>query len=210
MSKKLTEMKVAEFIEVLASNAPAPGGGSASALMGAMGMGLGAMTTELTIGKKKYASVEEEMKTARDSALKIASAMTAGIDEDTEAFNHVMAALTLPKSTDEEKACRRAAIEKATEGAALEPLHLMERCRVGALVLETLTGKINTNCLSDLGVAALSLKAALHGAWLNVLINLGSLSDADFVDAAKKRGCEIIAEVDPILDEIYAKIMTRL
>ena len=110
---KLTEMKVNEFISVLASDAPAPGGGSASALAGAMGVGLSKMVAALTLGKPKYAEYEEKVQQIFDRADKLTKELVNGIDRDTEAFDGVSAVFAMPKSTDEEKAARKEAMQKA-------------------------------------------------------------------------------------------------
>ena len=111
---KLTDMQVKEFINVLASDAPAPGGGSASALAGAMGVGLAKMVASLTLGKAKYAEHQETVQQIHDRANELVSQLTAGIDRDTEAFDGVSAVFAMPKNTDEEKAARKEAMAAAS------------------------------------------------------------------------------------------------
>ena len=118
---KLTEMKVNEFISVLASDAPAPGGGSASALAGAMGVGLSKMVAALTLGKPKYAEYEERVQQIFDRADKLTKQLVDGIDRDTEAFDGVSAVFAMPKSTDEEKAAAKKAAPKAEAAPKAAP-----------------------------------------------------------------------------------------
>ncbi len=210
MEEKLTALKIREFIDLTASDAPAPGGGSAAALCGAVGTGLGLMTASLTVGKKKYASVEEELRCVLTEGKPLLDELTNGIDRDTEAFNVVMAALSLPKLSDEEKALRRSAIEDATKEATLVPLGLMERCEEATALLERLQGKINPNCASDLGSGAVLVKAALQCAWLNVRINVGGLRDEAFAADCTRRGQALLDALLPRLDALYAAVLGEL
>lgn len=207
---KLTEMQVNEFINVLASDAPAPGGGSASALAGAMGVGLSKMVAALTLGKSKYADYQQTAQQIFDSADALTKQLTAGIDRDTEAFDGVSAVFAMPKSTDEEKAARKEAMQKALKEATLVPYSIMELCLESLKVVELGIGRTNTSAASDLGVAALNLKSAVQGAWLNVLINLGSIKDEDFVKEYRTKGEEILHQALPLADKIYSDILTSL
>ena len=201
---KLTDMQVKEFINVLASDAPAPGGGSASALAGAMGVGLAKMVASLTLGKAKYAEqlhIPYVLHTGQ---------LTAGIDRDTEAFDGVSAVFAMPKNTDEEKAARKEAMQKALKEATLVPYSIMELCLESLKVTEMGLGCTNTNAASDLGVASLNLKSAVQGAWLNVLINLGGIRDEAFVNEYKAKGEAILAEALPLADKIYNEILASL
>ena len=123
---KLVELTVKDFVDVLGSDAPAPGGGSAAALAAAMGISLTKMVCELTIGKKKYAEFEEDMKLVFDESKALQKHLLDAIDEDTEAFNAVSAVFDMPKETDNEKAARRAAMQTALQGAAESPFHMMK------------------------------------------------------------------------------------
>ena len=205
---KLTEMKVNEFISVLASDAPAPGGGSASALAGAMGVGLSKMVAALTLGKPKYAEYEEKVQQIFDRADKLTKELVNGIDRDTEAFDGVSAVFAMPKSTDEEKAARKEAMQKALKEATLVPHSIMELCLESLTVVEMGLGCTNT--ASDLGVASLNLKSAVQGAWLNVLINLGGIRDEAFVNEYRTKGEEILQKALPLADKIYNEILQSL
>lgn len=207
---KLVEMQINDFIAVLGSDAPAPGGGSASALAAAQGIALTKMVTELTIGKKKYAEFEDEIELLQKKAKSLQEGLLRAIDEDTEAFNQVSAVFGLPKTTEEEKKARREAMQSALKGAAVTPFSMMEKIVDALKVTQAAVGKSNTNAASDLGVAALNLKAALQGAWLNVLINLASIKDEMFVRQYRKAGESLVEEGSKIADATYQQILESL
>ncbi|MBO0448816.1 cyclodeaminase/cyclohydrolase family protein [Enterococcus sp. MJM12] len=204
---KLVDMQLKEFVNVLGSDAPAPGGGSASALAAAQGISLTKMVAELTIGKKKYADFETEMKNLQQKAADLQAELLVAIDEDTAAFNQVSAVFEMPKSSEEEKKERRRALQKALQGAAVTPFNLMEKIVTALELTQGAIGKSNSNAASDLGVAALNLKAALQGAWLNVLINLSSIEDDAFVLKYRKNGEKLVKQGNKIADDIYQKII---
>lgn len=206
---KLVDMTVKDYLDLLKSDAPAPGGGSVSALSAAQGVGLVAMVADLTIGREKYAEYEEVCKAAKGEALKLYSAFVEGIDKDTEAFNKVSAAYKLPKNTDEEKAARSAAIREANVGATEVPFETVKLCLEGLKVTETMVGKSNPNAASDLGVAALNLMAGIRGAWLNVKINLPGIKD----EALKEKfetGAQMVDEAYVLANRIYEEVLASL
>ena len=194
----LSEMKINDYIDLLASDAPAPGGGSASALCGAQGAGLCAMVAALTLGKKKYEEHQELCRDVYEQARTLSERMCALIDEDTEAFNRVSAAFKLPKDTDEDKAARKTAIAEATLGATMVPLDTLHRAHDGLELAKMLIGKSNTNCASDIG-----------GAWLNILINLGGIADAEKAQEIRAKGEGILAECESMGGDIYAAILKQ-
>lgn len=170
------------LLEELASHSPAPGGGSVAALAGALGAALTSMVCRLTVGKKKYAEVEEEMKSVLAMSEKLRTAFTRLIDADTDAFNKVMEAYSLPKESDDQKALRNAAIQEATKEAALVPLECMKH-GIDALALSrAVAQRGNLNSVSDAGVSALMIGAAIEAAALNVKINLTGVTDMEFVE----------------------------
>ncbi len=177
----LTRKMISAFLDDLASPSPAPGGGSVAALAGALGSALTTMVCNLTIGKKKYAPVEEDMKKVRAEAEKLRARFTELVDEDTVAFNKVMEAYTLPKDSEAQKTIRSAAISAATKEATLVPLEVMKHCIDAMALAQQVASSGNTNSASDAGVSALMLHAACEGAALNVKINLNGLSDGEFV-----------------------------
>ena len=177
----LTKKTVSSFLDELASPSPAPGGGSVAALAGALVAALTTMVCNLTIGKKKYIAVDEDMKKVRAEAEKLRMRFTELVDADTQAFNKVMEAYTLPKDSEAQKTLRSAAIAAATKEATLIPLEVMKHCIDAMALAQQVASSGNTNSVSDAGVSALMLYAACEGAALNVRINLNGLSDGDFV-----------------------------
>lgn len=204
--ERLTDLTVTSFADVLASDAPAPGGGSVAALIGACGAALAVMTANLTVGKKKYADHWANAESARTVGEPLIAQFLKAIDEDTLAFNKLYDAMHLPKDTDEQKAARRAAIEETTKEAANMPFHTLTLCEKTVTVLEKLAGRINPNCASDFGVGAASIVTAARGAWLNVCINLQGLSDEAFVKDLYARAKAIYDDVAARADALYRKI----
>jgi glutamate formiminotransferase/formiminotetrahydrofolate cyclodeaminase len=177
----LTRKTLDDFLVTVASSSPTPGGGSVAALSGALGAALTSMVSNLTIGKKKYASVEPDMKKVLKEAEALRAKFTSLVEKDTQAFNKVMEAFGLPKETEDQKALRSAAINGATLEATLVPLEVMKHGIDALALAREVASKGNRNSISDAGVSALMLHAACEGAALNVKINLSSLNDADFV-----------------------------
>ena len=207
---KLADLKVTEFVDLLASDAPAPGGGSAAALEGAIGAALTAMVCGLTKGKKKFAEFNDLAVEAEVKALALKDRFVDVMDRDTEAFNVVSAAFGMPKETDEEKAARSAAIQKGLEGCTATPFEMMEIAVETLELTDSILGKSNDSAASDLGVSALSLRAAIQGAWLNVLINIGSLKNQERAEDYRVKGEALLAKALPLADKIYAEVVTML
>ena len=214
--KKLAELQTAEFVDLLASDAPAPGGGSAAALEGALGAALTAMVCGLTTvgkSKEKYAEYQEFVIESQKKATDLKVRFVDVMDRDTEAFNVVSAAFGMPKATDEEKAARSAAIQKGLEGCTATPFEMMELAYQATETLEltaSLLGKTNDSAASDLGVSALSLRAAIQGAWLNVLINIGSLKNKELAEDYRKKGEAMLAKALPLADQIYQNVLEQM
>jgi len=206
----LTEKTISKFLDELASNSPAPGGGSVAALSGSLGAALTSMVCNLTIGKKKYLDVGLEMKNILAKAEELRKTFTLLIDQDTEAFNKVMEAYGFPKETDDQKALRGAAIQAATKEAALVPLRVMKHVIDGLALVKVVAEKGNANSISDAGVSALMLHAAAESAALNVQINLNTITDQEFVGwhgdevISLKRTCKV--QVEEILQIVKEKI----
>ena len=196
----LTEKTVTKFIDELASNSPAPGGGSVAALAGSLGAALTSMVCNLTIGKKKYIDVEHEMKSIVLKSEELRRTFATLIDQDTNAFNKVMEAFGLPKESENQKALRTAAIQAATKEAALVPLRVMKHVVDGLALAKIVAEKGNANSISDAGVSALMLHTAAEGAALNVQININSITDQEFVGwrtdevVSLQRTCRMMAE----------------
>ena len=207
---KLAELKTAEFVDLLASDAPAPGGGSAAALEGALGAALTAMVCGLTVGKKKYAEFQELTEEAQKKATDLKARFVDVMDRDTEAFNVVSAAFGMPKETDEEKAARSAAIQKGLEGCTKTPFEMMELAVETLELTASILGKSNDSAASDLGVSALSLRSAIQGAWLNVLINIGSLKNKELAEDYRAKGETLLAKALPLADQIYDTVVKAM
>lgn len=208
---KLNELRVSDFLDTLASEAPAPGGGSAAGLHGAIGAALTSMVACLTQGRKKFEACAPFAAETEQRARALCAALAELMDRDTEAFQAVSAAFSLSKDTEEQKAARSAAIQTALKGCTETPLETMTLCAEGVrLTGELMAQGYNDSAASDLGVAFLSFRAGLQSAWLNVLINVGSLRDRDYADAARARGEALLAQALPAADEGYRKILAML
>ena len=205
---KLAEMNVTQFADVLASDAPAPGGGSAAALAGALGAALTAMVCELTVHKKQFAEVREDVLAVQAKASQLQKAFLDVMDRDTDAFLVVSNAFAMPKATDEEKAARSVAIQKGLEGCTATPFEMMQLAAQTIELTESLLGRFNTASASDLGVGALSLRTAVQGAWLNVLINIGSLKNKELAEDYRAKGQALVDEVVAAADRVYDIVLT--
>lgn len=203
-------MKITEFLDVLKSDAPAPGGGSASALSGAQGCALLMMVADLTLGKEKYRDFEEICLQAKKKGQSLYEELRASVDRDTEAFNLISAAFKLPKDTDEEKAVRRAAIADGTLTATEVPFNTMKLGFEALKLVESLIGKSNPNCSSDLGVGALHLKACIEGSWLNVKINLPGVKNEEKTAYFEKEGRSMYEASEKIAAECFDKVLKAL
>lgn len=203
-------MKITEFLDVLKSDAPAPGGGSASALSGAQGCALLMMVADLTLGKEKYRDFEEICLQAKKKGQSLYEELRASVDRDTEAFNLISAAFKLPKNTDEEKAVRKAAIADGTLTATEVPFNTMKLGFEALKLVESLVGKSNPNCSSDLGVGALHLKACIEGSWLNVKINLPGVKNEEKAAYFEKEGRSMYAASEKIAAECFDKVLKAL
>ena len=178
---EMQDMNVRELIELTASNAPAPGGGAIAALSGAFGAALAAMVGSLTLGKKGYEDAQEEMAEMTDKGKNLAKKLLAAMDDDANSFNGYMAALGMPKGTEEEKTIRRAAMQDALKSASLVPLNTAKPAAEVFPLAEAAVKSGNRNAVTDGLVAAMMARAAVLGALLNVKINLGSIKDEAFV-----------------------------
>ena len=207
---KLADQTVTSFVDLMASDAPAPGGGSAAALEGALGTALTAMVCALTQGKKKYAEYADLTAEVGEKAQMLKAQYVDVIDRDTEAFNAVSAVFAMPKDTDEEKAARSAAMQEALKGCTETPFEMMELAAKALELTDSVVGRSNLSAASDLGCAALSLKAAIQGAWLNVLINIGGLKDQAFAEQYRSEGETLLKKALPLADSIYAKVLNSL
>lgn len=185
--KRLVDYTVQGFVEETASESPAPGGGSIAATMGAMGAALATMVANLSSHKRGWDDRWEEFSDWADKGKAYHDRLLQLIDEDTDAFDALMASFGMPKSTDEEKAARSAAIQQATKHAINVPLEVMQVSHDAMKVIKAMAEIGNPNSVSDAGVGALAARSAVLGAHLNVKINCGSVKDQAFVDSVTKR-----------------------
>lgn len=207
---KLVDHTVTGFIDLMASSEPAPGGGSAAALQGALGTALTAMVCALTIGKKKYADVQELITAAQQEAITLKNRYLDVIDRDTEAFNGVSAVFAMPKDTEEQKQARTQAMQTALKACTVTPFEMMQLAYESLKLTKSIVGRSNASAASDLGCAALSLKAAIQGAWLNVLINIGGITDEAFANQYRQEGEALMAQALPLADSIYQEVLSAL
>ena len=182
----LAELTVKEFLDKVAGSDPVPGGGSVAALNGAVASALTSMVAGLTIGKKGYEEHEELMKHISRLSIRQQEVFVEYIDRDSEAYDHVFSCFKLPKSTDEEKAARSAAIQEATRFAALVPMQVARNACELMEIIADVARLGNQNAITDACVAMMAARSAVLGALLNVRINLGSLKDKTFVDELKR------------------------
>lgn len=206
----LVDLSAQGFVEEVASSSPAPGGGSVAALAGAQGFALIAMVARLTLGREKFAAVEPDMKQMLTKAEAKYRRLLELVDEDTEGFKLVMAALALPKESEEEKTFRRGEMERATLKAAEIPLETARLCSEGLRWLPELLAKGNPNALSDMGVAALSLKTGLEGALYNVQINALGLKEAEKKQELLQTCKGMRAEGNQLTEATQTEILVRL
>ncbi len=181
--KKLVDLTAKGFAEETASESPAPGGGSISAYMGALGAALGTMVANLSAHKAAYDDRWEEFSDAAEIGQRLMDELLALVDEDTEAFNRIMAVFAMPKKTDEEKAARAAALEAATLYATQVPLKTMKKAYEVFDLVENMAADGNPASVTDAGVGALAARAAVRGAGLNVRINAAGLKDRQMADS---------------------------
>ena len=207
----LKDLNIVEFANETASDSPAPGGGSIAALNASMAASLLAMVASLTIGKKRYMDVSERMEEIQSELVKYKDEFVEGIDKDANSFNGVMDAMKLPKETEEEKAARSEKIQEGYRNAIEVPLGLGMKVTELYDYARELAENGNSNAITDVAVALLNIEAAVHGAFLNVIINLNSLKDQDYrheleekMEATRKIVEKNHAEIMKVVDEKLA------
>lgn len=195
---------IAEYIDAAASNEPTPGGGSVSALVAALGSCMASMAGNFTVGKKKFAEVEDEVKTILEALAECRSELLQGMDDDAIAFAAIGAAYGMARESDTEKAARQSAIQESLKAAMAVPLAMMESAFDALQLLPRLATIGNPNLVSDTGVAAICLESAVRAAYLNVLINLQSLKDEALVTETRIKAEAILQSACDRMDETYA------
>lgn len=206
----LLERRLDDFLSELASNSPAPGGGSVAALSGALSCALISMVCNLTIGKPKYSEVEGRIKVLLEKSEEMRKLFQELIEKDVEAFNDVIAAYKMPKITAEEKALREKAIQHALQKATYVPLRTMEHS-VEALKLANEIARIGLkSSVSDAGVAAQMAQSAIEGARLNVSINLAGIENKEFVEKITNQTEKIMEEANGLLEQTIDTVEDRI
>ncbi len=206
----LVAKSLSGFVDDVASSSPAPGGGSVAALAAALGAALGCMVARLTAGKPGYESVEADVRQTLSRLDGLRKEMLQLVDEDTEAFNRVTAAFSMPKESGNQKLERSKAIQEALKGAARVPLRLAGRCGAALEAMSVLASKGNPSAASDVGVGALMLYAGLQGATLNVETNLRSIKDPEFCAIVQRELQGSAAFTEERLREILATCRSRM
>lgn len=202
----LRDLPLSDFAAQLSSTDPVPGGGSASAAVAAMGTGLLLMTCNFTIGREKYAGVEEEMRELREELEPLRVWLLASVDRDSQAYQAVTDAFKMPKGTPEEKYARGETIQRAMVGAAEVPLDVARRCLRALYLAQDVVAMGNPSTLSDAGCGARFVNAGLHGALYNVRINLGSIKDELYVQRTSAEVRQLAAQADEALALVLSAV----
>ena len=205
-----SDKSCSEFVEVLASKAPVPGGGGASAMVGALATALGNMVGSLTVGKKKYAAVEEEMWALKDRCDRLQKDFLHLVERDAEVFEPLARAYSMPKNTEEEKAEKARVMEIVLRDACSVPMEIMEKCCEAIDIIAVFAEKGSVIAISDAGVGAAFAKAALQGASLNVYINTKSMADRALAAELNAKCDRMLEEYSGKADAIFDSVLGRL
>lgn len=206
----MLEKQTTEFLEDLSSSRPVPGGGGASATVGAFASALGMMVANLTVGKKKYADVEEEIKEAREQLEKLRDELVALTDRDAEAFEPLSKAYGLPKETQEQKEEKERILEQALYEASIVPMDIMETVLKVMHLLKVMGEKGSKIAVSDVGVGILFAQAALEGASLNVFINTNLMKNRERAEELNQKTDAMIQEGRELKESIYAGVLAKI
>ncbi len=206
----MLEKRTTEFLAELSSASPVPGGGGASAAVGAFASALGMMVANLTIGKKKYAEYEEEILAARSELARLQDELVRLTDEDAKAFEPLSRAYGLPKDTEEQRAEKERVMEQALYEASLAPLQIMETIAKAADILEVLEKKGSRLAVSDVGVGILFAQAALEGASLNIFINTKMMKNRERAEELNARAETLIDGGRRKKEAIYGAVLEKI
>jgi methenyltetrahydrofolate cyclohydrolase len=207
---KMVDKSCAHFIEVLASKAPVPGGGGAAAMGGAIGMALSNMVGNLTVGKKKYAAVEEEVIALLKEGSTIIEALKELVDRDAEVFEPLSRAYGLPRETPEQIAHKEKVMEECSIEACSVPLEIMRKSYAGIKIHERM-GQIGSRlAISDVGCGVVFLKAALLSGQLNVMINLGAIKNEKYLEETRTEMTRLVEDGCSIADQTLAAVFEKL
>lgn len=203
---KLVDKSCVEFTNVLSTKAAVPGGGGAAALVGGLGIALAGMVCNLTIGKKKYAQYEEEIKEILHRTEEVQNLLLNMVDEDAENFLPLSKAYGMPSNTEEEKEEKNKVMQEALKTACEVPIKIVKTSFKAIKLHETLVDKGSKLAISDVGVGVQCLRAALISGQLNVLINIGMIHDEDYVAKIKEETDRLVNEGTKIADAVYKKV----
>ncbi len=206
----INDKTIKNFLGELASSASTPGGGSAAAIMGAMGAALVSMVCNLTIGKKTYVAVEAELKEVLQKSEEVRQRLTGMVADDIRVFDQVMGAYGMPKETDEQKSARAKAIQDALKEATVVPLACAKACGEVIALTRIAADNGNLNVISDAGVAVMAAYGALKSAALNVYINLGNIKDQNFAQLMRSELESVLAQCEGATQEIYSVVKSKL
>lgn len=209
-SPKLTDLSLYSFVNETASESPAPGGGSVSAAMGAMGVALASMVANLSSHKKGWDDRWEEFSEYAEMGKALQKELLSLIDEDTMAFNKIMEAFSMSANSEIDKANRKKAIQEATYEATLVPFRTMKTAYKAFDLIKAMVQKGNPNSVSDAGVGALAVRACIRGAWLNVIINASSLADKDKIKPVLTEAGEILKSAEKSESEILLEVESKI
>lgn len=206
----IAEWSCGKFLDETFSKAPAPGGGGVAAMVGGLGTALAGMVCNLTAGKKKYAAYEADIARITDEARKMMDELTALIDKDAENFVPLSKVYGLPANTDEEKKIKQEKMQAALLVAISAPIEIMKIAYKAIKLHEELVEKGSTLAVSDVGCGVICLKAAMECGWLNVKINLKSITDAAYVEKTRAELSAMLADGEALCDDIYNRVAAKL
>ncbi len=206
----IAEWSCGKFLDETFSKAPAPGGGGVAAMVGGLGTALAGMVCNLTAGKKKYAAYEADIARITDEARKMMDELTALIDKDAENFVPLSKVYGLPANTDEEKKIKQEKMQAALLVAISAPIEIMKIAYKAIKLHEELVEKGSTLAVSDVGCGVICLKAAMECGWLNVKINLKSITDAAYVEKTRAELSAMLADGEKLCDDIYNRVAAKL
>lgn len=209
-SDRLIDLNLKQYMDLTASEAPVPGGGSTSAYMGALGVALGTMVANLSAHKKGWDERWKEFSDHAENGKRIQNELLHMVDEDTNAYKGIMDAYGMPKTTDEEKINRKKVIAEATRNATLVPFKVMETAFGGYSLVRAMVETGNPNSVTDAAVGALALRACISGAWLNVMINIKGLENSEFTETISSKAGEIEEKSKAEAELIFKSVIDRV